>query len=361
MPSERMFNDINALFVDIKSLLPSQKKPILIYAFNGTGKTRLANLFYDMNLRDEESSPVCLNYSALFEDAFQWDNTVNELHFIVQDEWLRRLFEDEGLESRIKEMYGRHHFSHFESFFDVENQLVYFQMATGDDESSDHIKISRAEESLFIWSVYHAVLELMVDTLSDNIENRTTDVFNKVKYIVIDDPVSSIDDTRIISLTIDLVETVKQLRGFDIRVIILTHHALFFNAVKNIMGDKVSSWSLSLSYEGICRKDIKDSPFAYHLFAMALIKQAIENNTIERYHFNLFRAILEKTANFLGYKHYKSLLTGENKDETYRILNIYSHSRIADMEPQDIPSDHKKLFADIFNDFLKSYNWKIED
>ena len=361
MPSERMFNDINTLFGSVKSVLSRQKKPILIYAFNGTGKTRLANLFYDMNLRDEESSPVCLIYSALFEDAFQWDNTVNELHFMVHDEWLRRLFEDQDLESRIKEIYGRYHFSHFEPFFDVENQLVYFQMATGDDESSDHIKISRAEESLFIWSVYHAVLDLMVDVLSDKTENRTTDMFNNVKYIVIDDPVSSIDDTRIVSLAIDLVETVNMLKEFGLKVIILTHHALFFNVVKNIMRNEVSSWSLSSSYEGICCKDIKDSPFAYHLFAMTLIKQAIENNTIERYHFNLFRAILEKTANFLGYKHYISLLTGENKDETYRILNIYSHSRIADMEPQDIPSDHKKLFADMFNDFLKSYNWKIED
>lgn len=361
MPSEMMFNDVNALFVYIESLFSSQRKPILIYAFNGTGKTRLANLFYDINLRDDESSPVCLNYGALFEDTFQWDNTVNELHFTVQDEWLRRLFEDEGLENRIKEIYGRYHFSHFEPFFDVENQLVYFQMATGDDESSDHIKISRAEESLFIWSVYHAVLDLMVDTLSDDIENRTTDVFNDVKYIVIDDPVSSIDDTRIVSLAIDLVDTVKKLKELNVKVIILTHHALFFNVVKNIMLDKVSSWSLSSSYEGICRKDIKDSPFAYHLFAMALIKQAIENNTIERYHFNLFRAILEKTANFLGYKQYISLLAGENKDEIYRILNVYSHSRIADMEPQDIPSDHKKLFADMFNDFLRRYNWNIED
>ena len=361
MPSERMFNDINTLFGSVKSVLSRQKKPILIYAFNGTGKTRLANLFYDMNLRDEESSPVCLIYSALFEDAFQWDNTVNELHFMVHDEWLRRLFEDQDLESRIKEIYGRYHFSHFEPFFDVENQLVYFQMATGDDESSDHIKISRAEESLFVWSVYHAVLDSMVDILSDKTENRTTDMFNNVKYIVIDDPVSSIDDTRIVSLAIDLVETVNMLKEFGLKVIILTHHALFFNIVKNIMGDKATPWSLSSSYEGICRKDIKDSPFAYHLFAMALIKQAIENNTIERYHFNLFRAILEKTANFLGYKHYISLLAGENKDEIYRILNVYSHSRIADMEPQDIPSDHKKLFADMCNEFLKRYNWNIED
>ena len=85
MSFEMMFNDINTLFGSVKSVFSRQKKPILIYAFNGTGKTRLANLFYDMNLRDEESSPVCLIYSALFEDAFQWDNTVNELHFMVQD------------------------------------------------------------------------------------------------------------------------------------------------------------------------------------------------------------------------------------------------------------------------------------
>ena len=212
MSSEMMFNDINTLFGSVKSILSRQKKPILIYAFNGTGKTRLTNLFYNMNLQDGESSLVCLIYSALFEDAFQWDNIVNELHFMVQDEWLRRLFEDEDLESRIKEIYGRYHFSHFEPFFDVENQLVYFQMATGDDESNDHIKISRAEESLFIWSVYHAVLDLMVDILSDKTENRTTDMFNNVKYIVIDDPVSSIDDTRIVSLAIDLVDTVNKLK-----------------------------------------------------------------------------------------------------------------------------------------------------
>ena len=31
------------------------------------------------------------------------------------------------------------------------------------------------------------------------------------------------------------------------------------------------------------------------------------------------------------------------------------------METKDIPSDNKKLFADMFNDFLKSYNWNIED
>lgn len=359
--AENIFASIDELSDDIRRLFSRQKKPILIYAFNSTGKTRLADLFQDMNSQDEEFSPVCLSYSALFEDTFHWDNTTNELHFIIQDDWLTRLFRDEDLESYIKEIYGRYHFSHFEPSFDIERGLVYFQMATGDDERSERIKISRAEESLFIWSVYHAVLDLMTNTLSDNEENRTTDVFNEVKYIVIDDPVSSIDDTRIISLAIDLVETVKQLKELGIRVIILTHHALFFNVIKNMLGDKATSWSLSSSYEGVCRKDIKDSPFAYHLFAIKLIERAIENNAIERYHFNLFRAILEKTANFLGYKHYKSLLAGENREEIYRILNVYSHSRIAEMEPQDIPSDHKRIFADMFNEFLERYNWSKED
>ena len=54
MSSEMMFNDINTLFGSVKSILSRQKKPILIYAFNGTGKTRLTNLFYNMNLQDGE-------------------------------------------------------------------------------------------------------------------------------------------------------------------------------------------------------------------------------------------------------------------------------------------------------------------
>ncbi len=89
------------------------------------------------------------------------------------------------------------------------------------------------------------------------------------------------------SLAIDLVDTVnKAQRAWPKSD--YSDTCYFFNVIKNIMGVKATSWSLSSSYEGICRKDIKDSPFAYHLFAMMLIKQAIEDNTIERYHFNLF-------------------------------------------------------------------------
>ena len=79
MTSDNVFDDVSGLFDKIKRDLDHQEKPILIYAFNGTGKTRLANLFYDMNSQEEESPLACLSYSALFEDIFHWDNITNEL------------------------------------------------------------------------------------------------------------------------------------------------------------------------------------------------------------------------------------------------------------------------------------------
>lgn len=40
-------------------------------------------------------------------------------------------------------------------------------------------------------------------------EDRATDIFNNLEYIIIDDPVSSIDDTRIITLAIGIIKLIK--------------------------------------------------------------------------------------------------------------------------------------------------------
>lgn len=42
--------------------------------------------------------------------------------------------------------------------------------------------------------------------------------------------------------------------------------------------------------------------FSYHLHIKSLIEQAIEENSVQRYHFAVFRILYEKIANFLGYK-----------------------------------------------------------
>lgn len=54
------------------------KKPILLYAYNGTGKTRLSSAFKDLGKVVDENGEVAkrdtLYFNAYTEDLFIWDN-----------------------------------------------------------------------------------------------------------------------------------------------------------------------------------------------------------------------------------------------------------------------------------------------
>ena len=50
-----------------------------------------------------------------------------------------------------------------------------FSLARGDDESLDNIKISKGEESNFIWCVFYSLLEQVVELLNiPEPENRAS-------------------------------------------------------------------------------------------------------------------------------------------------------------------------------------------
>ena len=66
-----------------QQLKDANKKVQLIYAFNGSGKTRLSRAFKDLiapktEVEDEQQSELAqkkiLYYSAFTEDLFYWDN-----------------------------------------------------------------------------------------------------------------------------------------------------------------------------------------------------------------------------------------------------------------------------------------------
>ena len=71
-----------------QQLKDSNKKVQLIYAFNGTGKTRLSREFKELiapkaDSDDEADTPELslkkiLYYNALTEDLFYWDNDLEE-------------------------------------------------------------------------------------------------------------------------------------------------------------------------------------------------------------------------------------------------------------------------------------------
>ncbi|QQM51884.1 AAA family ATPase [Rhodococcus pyridinivorans] len=339
-----------------------QKDVVAVYAFNATGKTRLARTFEDsqQNTDIDPEYVESIVYGADFEDMFHWNNETRTLNFGVESSWILRLIRDEGLENRIADKFKTFFYTHAEPIFNFEDGTVNFTLATGDENHVEHIKISKGEESLLIWSIFLTLLDAVYDTLDQDPDNRSTDVFNNLKYIVVDDPVSSIDDAKIVSVGSDLTGMAKKLKTKEVKVLITTHHALFYSVVVNTLrGNKYfRSYHLSRNLDGDLSLGMQgDSTFAYHLHAKSLIRKAIDDNEVERYHFNIFRALLEKTANFLGYSDWTQCLDSDYRNYIVRLLHTYSHSRLSDIEPRALASEDVQVFGEAFKRFVAVYKW----
>ena len=62
--------------------------------------------------------------------------------------------------------------------------------------------------------------------------DRETDQFNDLKYVFIDDPVSSLDENHLIELAVDIAELIKSSQS-ELKFIITTHNPLFYNVLYN--------------------------------------------------------------------------------------------------------------------------------
>lgn len=326
----------------------------LIYAPNTIGKTRLAQ-----HLKETNPEGVIL-YNSFVEDVFTWDNERVVLKMNPESELFETIV-TQGLDSAIVDNFQAFTSGRIEPRLDFETGEISFGIHKGNDTSTDGIKISRAEESIFVWSVYYAVLSEAIETLSDSPELRSTANYDQLALAVIDDPVSSMDDVRIVSVALALSELIRRASAIDLKFMIATHHALFFNVLFNSLrrkGDQayllargpVAGWTLT--------KQPKDSPFSYHLGVVDDIQRAISVNAIERAHFNQFRALLEKTANFLGHTGgWGDLLVGPDAALVTKVLNLYSHDRFADIDASEVAEEHKEAFKSEFQVFLKTFRW----
>ena len=245
-----------------QTLKDADKKVQLIYAFNGIGKTRLSREFRLLvapkDEEDEEETGIkILYYNAFTEDLFYWDNDldadVNRKLLIRPNGFTNMVLEflkDQGLDGNIIS-----NFQHFTSDkvtprFNEEYSIkgendrditvkayseITFSIEGGNQESIPNIKISKAEERNLIWCVFYSLLEQVVEQL--NIlepENRSTDKFNDLKCVFIDDPVSSLDDNHLIELAVNLALIIKKSNG--LKFIISTHSPLFYNVLYNELG-----------------------------------------------------------------------------------------------------------------------------
>lgn len=356
------YDSIEAVAKEIKNNLTSnnQKKNVsILYAFNATGKTRLST-----TLTDEMNDCKILCYNAFVEDLFTWDND-NFIFKINPSCWLVEFIKEQGLENQIIENFTSIVNSKVEPSFELDKGEIIFNIATGDSDYDSGIKISKGEESVFIWSIFYTILETAIDTLNMDKDDRFTGFFDDLEYIIIDDPVSSIDDSKIISIAMMLIEIIDRYKNnsnHKLKILISTHHALFYNVIYN-QYRKNGEYNFkpfilkknNKVYE--LKKQKADSPFGYHLMVKEEIERSIQEQDIQKYHFNLFRSLLEKTANFLGYSNWADCIESDRKQEFIRIINLYSHSRLSDIEYKELTYEDKELFIDTYNKFVEDFKW----
>ena len=363
-----------------KQLRDSNKKVNLIYAFNGSGKTRLSKVFKNLIVpkenhgnEEELTRRKVLYFNAFTEDLFYWDNDLlndTEPKLKIQpNSFIRWLIKDQGDEDKIIGKFHHYCDEKLMPKFDIENNQITFSFARGNDTFEENIKLSKGEESNFIWSIFHTLIEQIVAELNiSEPSERTTNEFDELKYIFIDDPVSSLDENHLIQLAVDLAELVKDSPN-TIKFIITTHNPLFYNVLYNELGAK-SGYILRKDenknenerFDLEEKQGGSNKSFSYHLFLRNLLEE-VESKDIQKYHFMLLRNLYEKTANFLGYSGWSNLLPNDDARQSYytRIINFTSHSTLSNeiiAEPTDA---EKKIVKYLLEHLINNYGFYIEE
>ncbi len=358
-------------------LRDADKKVQLIYAFNGVGKTRLSREFKylitprnDADNDDEEialSHNKILYYNAFTEDLFYWahdpERGAEPKMSIQSNSFTDWVLKEQGQDKNIIANFHRYTNDKLTPHFNENFTEVTFSLERGDDENSDKLKISKGEESNFIWSVFYTLLDQVIDTLKDtDITERETSQFDQLEYVFIDDPVSSLDENHLIELAVNLAGLVKYSPP-SLKFIITTHNPLFYNVLHNELNSK-NCYLLGRFEDGTFALTEKNGDsnrsFSYHLHLKQTLKKAIEDNKIEKYHFTLLRNLYEKTASFLGYERWGDLLENvEGGKENYlkRITNFSSHRTLSDDEVAEPTEPEKQTVKFLLDHLLNNYGY----
>lgn len=370
-----------------QTLRGADKKMHLIYAFNGTGKTRLSREFKELiapkETEDEDESGVkVLYYNAFTEDLFFWDNDLDTDQLrklkIQPNKFTNWVLRDEGKGPNVITNFQSYttdkltpRFNERYTIKDKENNditinaytEVTFSIEGGNAENIENIKISKGEESCFIWSVFYCLLEQVIEVLNVVEEgDRETDQFDKLEYVFIDDPVSSLDDTHLIELAVNIAKLIKSSTS-ELKFIITTHNPLFYNVLYNEFNrvKKTKKWRLEKLNDGTFSivEQLKDSPFSYHLFLLSELEKAIASEDIQKFHFNFLRNIFEKTSTFLGFNNWEDLLPQESREAYYnRIINLSSHSKHHGEEVSIIEENDKRVLSYLVGEVKRMYGFK---
>ncbi|MBK2124943.1 AAA family ATPase [Fangia hongkongensis] len=357
---------------------------ILLYAYNRTGKTRLSMDFKDKGKYKNDGKPDTLYFNAFTEDLFAWENDLeNDSARGLQVNQYSKFFDgftNLGLEPTIDEYLSRYADFNFDFEYKEVQQggeaftKPYFVKFSKDGE--ENIKISRGEESIFIWCIFMAICERVLDGQES---------YQWVKYIYIDDPVSSLDDNNAISAACDLAKLLRRATSRKngdgapnpMKIVVSSHHSLFFNVMCNEMGrakegepkvrHKQYFFHRPNSENHYTLRATGDTPYFHHVATLSELHRAAdpENGTLYTFHFNALRSIMEKTSAFFGHADIgfclKTIDDDENSALFNRALNLLSHGKYAIHEPTPMGEDNQDLFRQILRAFVSSFKFYLPE
>lgn len=335
---------------------------VLLFAFNGTGKTRLSVEYKNLTKELNEDSHAGVYYNAYSEDLFYWNNdelvlnimysSLNQYHSSLDEERLR-----EKLSIYKPKFSFRFNIYKDNPERGIESVTFYKEGEDIDDDSAS-IKISRGEQQAFIWCLFLTMFDIQGWTGTKN------------THFFIDDPVSSLDDHNIFitaSTIMNLIEEHYKNR----KIIITTHHVGIFSILSDWLtkGEKASSYKnkvnkciLKKSDASIELTSIYNDVFLIHLELLQVLQTAITEDKIYAYHFATLRQVLENISSFLGVGRFSYVLEQigiSDIDEVAMIVNTLSHKNIFKYEAKEMVPDNKDRFIDIFNKIMEKYKFII--
>jgi len=337
-----------------------EKKYVLLFGFNGTGKTRLSMAFKELGKQGdgEEATRDTLYFNAFTEDLFHWDNDLEgDAQRVLRMNTVSRFFDglqELEMENRIRPLLRR--YADFDFFIDYNQGTVNFvrEAQTGEhSETIEHIKVSRGEENIFVWCFFLAVAQLAVDG---------QEAYAWVKHLYIDDPISSLDDNNAIAVASHLAGLLKNADG-RIRTVLSTHHHLFFNVMCNELR-KPARYFLSKEADQFLLTNTGNTPRFHHIAVLKQLHEVAESGKIYTYHFNILRGVLEKTATFHGFQHFSACIRQFSDDPDgilyKRLVDLFSHGNYSLYEPQEMMPENKEYFRRILRDFMDNYRFNPE-
>lgn len=354
MKSDQPFADLPALAAHLRGKLEN-KKTILLYAYNGTGKTRLSMAFKDIGKQGDARDTLYFN--AFTEDLFIWDND-----FQGDSDRKMRINKDSrffsglagmDMDNRIRKFL--HRYADFDFRIDTDEWMVRFSREV-DGETIDNIKVSRGEENIFVWCFFLAIAQMALDGEED---------YQWVRYIYIDDPISSLDEHNAIAVGNHLAQFLAR-TDHAIKTVISSHHTLFFNVLWNelrmidrrrfapyFLSRSRKTGEYSLSYTG-------DTPFYHHLALLQEICRARDSGELYTHHFNALRSLLEKSSIFHGHEQFSICIKQQDEndaDETLytRLIQILNHGNYSFYDPVEMLPENKEHFEKVLADFLDFY------